>query len=87
MLDGDNIRHSLCGDLGFAETVRQENIRRVSEIAKLFVESWVIVLTAFISPFQADRNRVHSMFPHADFIEIYCDCSVDVCEQRDVKGI
>ena len=87
VLDGDNVRHGLCGDLGFKEEDRQENIRRVGEIAKLFVESGVIVLTAFISPFQSDRNRVRSMFPHTDFIEIYCDCSVDVCEQRDVKGL
>ena len=87
VLDGDNVRHGLCGDLGFKETDRQENIRRVGEIAKLFVESGVIVLTAFISPFQADRNRVRSMFPHADFVEIYCECSVDICEQRDVKGL
>lgn len=87
VLDGDNVRHGLCGDLGFEETDRQENIRRVGEIAKLFVESGVIVLTAFISPFQDDRNRVRSMFSPNDFIEIFCDCSIEVCEERDVKGI
>jgi len=87
VLDGDNVRHGLCGDLSFNDNDRQENIRRVGEIAKLFVESGVIVLTAFISPFKDDRNRVRSMFPHSDYIEIFCDCSVDVCEQRDVKGL
>ena len=86
VLDGDNVRHGLCGDLGFKDDDRQENIRRVGETAKLFVEAGVIVLTAFISPFKVDRNRVRSMFPHNDFMEIFCDCSIEVCEGRDVKG-
>ncbi|KAA3626763.1 MAG: adenylyl-sulfate kinase [Proteobacteria bacterium] len=87
VLDGDNIRHGLCGDLGFGEADRQENIRRVGETAKLFVEAGVIALTAFISPFRDDRGRVRSLFPHGEFLEIYCDCPVEVCEQRDVKGL
>ena len=87
VLDGDNVRHGLCGDLGFEEKDRQENIRRVGETAKLFVEAGVITLTAFISPFREDRNRVRSMFPHGDFLKIFSDCPLEVCEQRDVKGL
>ncbi len=87
VLDGDNVRHGLCNDLGFAESDRCENIRRVGESTKLFTEAGVITLTAFISPFQEDRNRVRGMFPHGDFLEIYCKCPLDVCEQRDVKGL
>lgn len=87
VLDGDNVRHGLCGDLGFDDADRQENIRRVGETTKLFAEAGVITLTAFISPFREDRSRVRSMFPHGDFLEIYCDCPLEVCEQRDVKGL
>jgi adenylylsulfate kinase len=87
VLDGDNVRHGLCGDLGFDETDRRENIRRVAETAKLFVEAGVIVLTAFISPFRDDRERARGIFPHGDFLEVYCDCPLAVCEQRDVKGL
>jgi len=87
VLDGDNVRHGLCGDLGFKESDRKENIRRVGESAKLFVEAGIITLTAFISPFQEDRNRVRSMFPHGEFLEVFCACPLDVCEQRDVKGL
>lgn len=87
VLDGDNVRHGLCGDLGFDEASRNENIRRVGETAKLFVESGVIVLTAFISPFRQDRERVNSMFPHGDLLEIYCECPIERCAQRDVKGL
>ncbi|MFA5370494.1 MAG: adenylyl-sulfate kinase [Sideroxydans sp.] len=86
VLDGDNVRHGLCGDLGFSNEARIENIRRVGEIAKLFMEAGVIVLTAFISPFRADRERVRGMVEHGDFLEIYCDSSIEVCETRDVKG-
>jgi adenylylsulfate kinase len=86
VLDGDNVRHGLCGDLGFSDEDRQENIRRVGETAKLFVEAGVITLTAFISPFQADRQRVRDLAPE-DFIEIYCRCSLELCEARDVKGL
>jgi len=87
VLDGDNVRHGLCGDLGFSETDRQENIRRIGEMAKLFIEAGVIALTAFISPFRADRERVRNLVPHGDFFEIYCRCALDVCESRDVKGL
>lgn len=87
VLDGDNVRHGLCGDLGFSVKDREENIRRIGEIAKLFMEAGVIVLTAFISPYRADRERVRGMVEHGEFIEIYCDASIEVCEARDVKGI
>lgn len=87
VLDGDNVRHGLCGDLGFSGDDRRENIRRVGEVAKLFVEAGVIVLTAFISPFRADRERARKLVGEADFIEIYCHCPLDVCEERDVKGL
>lgn len=86
--DGDNVRHGLCGDLGFTEDDRTENIRRVGQLAKLFVESGVIVLTAFISPFQVDRQRVRMMVDHdEDFLEIYVKCPLEICENRDVKGL
>lgn len=87
VLDGDNVRHGLCSDLGFSAHDREENIRRVGEVAKLFIEAGAIVLTAFISPFRKDRAQVRSMVPHGDFLEIYCDCPLEVCEQRDVKGL
>ncbi len=87
VLDGDNVRHGLCSDLGFSDADRSENIRRISESAKLLVEAGVIVLTAFISPFRVDRKNARKLFPHGDFIEIYCSASVEVCETRDVKGL
>lgn len=87
VLDGDNVRHGLCGDLGFSAADRVENIRRIGEVAKLFMEAGVIVLTAFISPFREDRNKVRAMVRPGEFIEIYCQCPLDVCEQRDVKGL
>jgi adenylylsulfate kinase len=87
VIDGDNVRHGLCGDLGFSAEDRVENIRRVGEVAKLFVEAGVITLTAFISPFKQDRDRVRKLVDEGDFIEIYCDCPLEVCEQRDVKGL
>jgi adenylylsulfate kinase len=87
VLDGDNVRHGLCGDLGFSERDREENIRRVGEMAKLFVESGAVVLTAFISPFRRDRERVRGLFQHGDFLEVYCKCPVEVCENRDPKGL
>lgn len=87
VLDGDNVRHGLCADLGFSDVARKENIRRVGEAAKLFVEGGVVVLTAFISPFEADRARVRALAGAEDFIEIYCHCPLEVCEQRDVKGL
>ena len=87
VLDGDNVRHGLCGDLGFTEQDRVENIRRVGETARLMLEAGVITLTAFISPFRQDRERVRSLFPHGDFLEVYCHCPLEVCEARDVKGL
>ncbi|MDD4927950.1 MAG: adenylyl-sulfate kinase [Gallionella sp.] len=87
VLDGDNVRHGLCGDLGFSSEGRIENIRRVGEVGKLFMEAGIIVLTAFISPYREDRNRVRGVVAHGDFIEIYCDTPIDVCEKRDVKGL
>ncbi len=87
VFDGDNVRHGLCSDLGFAQEDRVENIRRIGEMSKLFTEAGVIALTAFISPFKADRERIRELVPEGDFIEIYCKCSLEVCEQRDVKGL
>lgn len=87
VFDGDNVRHGLCSDLNFSVEDRVENIRRIGEMAKLFLEAGVIPLTAFISPFRKDRERVRSLVPHGDFLEIYCKCAVDVCESRDVKGL
>ncbi len=87
VLDGDNVRHGLCGDLDFSVQDRQENIRRIGEMAKLFMEAGVIVLTAFISPYRTDRERVRGMVASSDFIEIFCDTSIEICEVRDVKGI
>lgn len=87
VLDGDNVRHGLCGDLGFSAQDRVENIRRIGETAKLFMEAGVISLTAFISPFRADRERVRGMVEHGDFIEIFCNSPLEICESRDVKGL
>ena len=87
VLDGDNVRHGLCSDLSFSNKDREENIRRVGEAAKLFLEGGVIVLTAFISPFRSDRERVRNLVLHGDFLEVYCKCSLEICESRDVKGM
>ncbi len=87
VLDGDNIRHGLCGDLSFSNEDRKENIRRISETAKLMLDAGVITLTAFISPFRAERTMARSLMPHGDFIEIHCYCPLSVCEERDVKGL
>jgi adenylylsulfate kinase len=87
VIDGDNVRHGLCQDLGFSIADRQENIRRVGELAKLLVEAGVITLSAFISPFQDDRNRVRKLVDKEEFIEIYCNADLEVCEQRDLKGL
>lgn len=86
VFDGDNVRHGLCSDLGFSIEDRTENIRRIGEMAKLFIEAGVIALTAFISPYRADRKRIRNLVKEKDFIEIYCKCPLDVCEQRDIKG-
>jgi adenylylsulfate kinase len=87
VLDGDNVRHGLCADLGFSVSDRTENIRRIGEVVKLFVDSGVIVLTAFISPFREDRAKVRAMMSSRDFVEIYCRCDLEICEKRDVKGL
>lgn len=87
VLDGDNVRHGLCNDLGFTQLDREENIRRVGEMAKLFTEAGVIAITAFISPYIIDRERVRSILPAGEFVEIYCRCPLDICESRDVKGL
>jgi adenylylsulfate kinase len=87
VLDGDNIRHGLCADLGFSAEDRAENIRRVGEVSRLFLDAGIIVLTAFISPYRADREQVRKLVPPGDFIEIWCASSLEVCEQRDVKGL
>jgi len=87
VFDGDNVRHGLCSNLGFSKEDRSENIRRIGEMAKLFIEAGVIALTAFISPFKVDRDRVRQLVPNGDFIEIHCNCSIEVCEQRDTKGL
>lgn len=87
VLDGDNVRHGLCGDLGFSDKDRKENIRRIGHVAKLFLDAGTIVLTAFISPFHEDRETVRNLVLPGDFLEIYCNAPLAVCEQRDVKGI
>lgn len=87
VFDGDNVRHGLCRDLGFSTEDRSENIRRIGEMAKLFVDAGVIALTAFISPIREDRERARGLFPHGDFIEVYISCPLEVCETRDVKGL
>jgi adenylylsulfate kinase len=87
VLDGDNVRHGLCGDLGFSAGDRQENIRRIGEMSKLIIDAGVITLTAFISPFRQDRDMVRSLVGEGDFIEVFCDAPLEVCEGRDVKGL
>ena len=87
VLDGDNIRHGLCKDLGFSDAAREENIRRIGEVSKLFLDAGVVVLTAFVSPFKADRDRARALVGAGDFIEIHCAADLSVCEQRDTKGL
>ncbi|MCG8427953.1 MAG: adenylyl-sulfate kinase [Chromatiales bacterium] len=87
VLDGDNVRHGLCNDLGFSDEDRNENIRRIGELAKLFIDAGVIALTAFISPFRADRQKARDLVADGDFIEIYVKCPLEVCETRDPKGL
>lgn len=87
LLDGDNVRHGLCSDLGFDLPDRSENIRRVAEIVKLFLESGVIILTTFISPREEDRQRVRRIVSKENFVEVYCRCPFEICEKRDVKGL
>ena len=87
VLDGDNVRHGLCSDLSFTDSDRVENIRRIGELAKLLTDAGIITLTAFISPFKIDRDEARKRMPHGDFLEIYCQCPIEICEQRDVKGL
>jgi bifunctional enzyme CysN/CysC len=87
LLDGDNVRHGLNKDLGFTDAARVENIRRVGEVAKLMTDAGLIVLTAFISPFQAERDLVRAMVPDDGFVEVFVDTPLEVAEQRDVKGL
>ncbi len=87
LLDGDNVRHGLCRDLGFSDDDRKENIRRVGEVAKLMTDAGLIVLTAFISPFRAERQLVRDLLPDGEFIEVFVDTPLEVCEQRDPKGL
>src|SRR5881409_2184371 len=87
VLDGDNVRHGLNKNLGFSPTDRTENIRRIGEVAKLFTDAGIIALTAFISPYRADRDQVRALMPPGDFVEVLVACPLEVCEQRDVKGL
>jgi len=87
VLDGDNIRHGLNSNLGFSPDDRKENIRRIGEVAKLFCEANVVTLTAFISPYQADRDLARKLLKPGQFFEIYCDSPISVCEERDPKGL
>lgn len=87
LLDGDNVRHGLCGDLGFSDKDRVENIRRISEVAKLFTDAGIIVITAFISPFRADRDFCRRLVEEGEFVEVFVDTPLEVCEQRDPKGL
>jgi adenylylsulfate kinase len=87
ILDGDNIRTGLNKDLDFSESGRIENIRRIGEVAKLFVDAGIVVITAFISPFRSDRALAASLAGEGNFIEVFVDCPLEICEQRDVKGL
>lgn len=87
VFDGDNVRHGLCGDLGFSPEDRSENMRRIGEMAKLFMQAGLISLTAFISPFRRDRAQVRQLVGEQNFIEVYCRCPLEVCESRDTKGL
>jgi adenylylsulfate kinase len=86
ILDGDNVRHGLNKNLGFSPEDRTENIRRIGEVAKLFTEAGMVAITAFISPYRADRDQVRALMPE-DFVEVLVECPLEVCEQRDVKGL
>jgi adenylylsulfate kinase len=87
ILDGDNIRHGLNGDLGFSEDDRRENIRRIGEVSRLFTDAGLVVLAAFISPFREDRERVRALFEPGEFVEVYVKCPLGICEERDPKGL
>lgn len=87
VLDGDNLRHGLCSDLSFNLEDRHENIRRAAEVSRLMIDAGLILLTAFISPYEKDRALAKKLIGNENFIEIYCNCSLDICEKRDVKGL
>ena len=87
ILDGDNVRHGLNSNLGFSPEDRTENIRRIGEVAKLFNDAGLVALTAFISPYRADRDKVRGLMAAGDFLEVHVDCPVEECEKRDVKGL
>ncbi|MEN8190188.1 MAG: adenylyl-sulfate kinase [Thermodesulfobacteriota bacterium] len=87
VFDGDNVRHGLCGDLSFSPEDRRENLRRISEMVKLFLDAGVLSLTAFISPLRSDREMVKEIIGVDNVIEVYCNCPLEICEQRDVKGL
>jgi len=87
LLDGDNVRHGLSADLGFSDRDRSEHIRRVAQVSKLFVDAGVVVLTALISPFESDRLLARSQFDNQSFLEVFVDCPIDICAQRDPKGL
>lgn len=87
LLDGDNVRHGLNKDLGFSDQDRIENIRRIGEVSKLFVEAGLITVTAFISPFRSDRKIVRDLVESGEFIEVFIDTPLEICEQRDPKGL
>nr|MBN2277214.1 adenylyl-sulfate kinase [candidate division Zixibacteria bacterium] len=87
ILDGDNVRQGLNSDLGFSADDRQENIRRIGEVSKLFAETGIITISAFISPYTRDRERIRGIMPPGDFIEVYVECSLAECERRDTKGL
>jgi len=87
VLDGDNVRHGLSSNLGFSDEDRKENIRRIGEVSKLMSEAGIIVIAAFISPFESDRKVVRELFAEGEFVEIFCKASLKICESRDVKGL
>jgi len=87
LLDGDNVRHGLCKDLAFSDHDREENIRRVGEVCKLFADAGLIVMSAFISPFTSDRRLVRKLFPAGEFFEVFMDAPIETCESRDPKGL
>lgn len=87
VLDGDNVRHGLNSDLGFSDEARKENIRRIGEVAKLFIDSGQLVFTAFISPFREDRDSVRRILEEDEFVEVYINCPLEACEERDPKGL
>jgi adenylylsulfate kinase len=87
VFDGDNVRHGLCGDLGFSENDRAENIRRIGEMVMLFVDAGIITITAFISPYRKDRRKIRELVGKDRFFEIHVDCPIEVCAERDQKGI